>query len=842
MQYVAHWEFDILRQGGVDWWILVCIVAALVLVARIFIERWWTGRSAWWMLPAAIAGIVATAAVLAIPLLHRPAVGMVWTFVMVALVSTLSYLRQLAITGLRHTAILLSLRLLALVLLVPMLFEPVVRYIATTRPDRPLFVVVDSSGSMSVPDLQNGPTRIQSVWAALQPQLDKIQKTFAARFFAFDSTCRELPSSGAISSITADGKSTDIVKALSTVLGQTDRSDAAVILISDGIDNTSGDVLSAVAASRRPIHTVWVGSEEAQASSIANIAVDSIKADDEMSVGHVAKLGVVIKSTGLASRVVEVKLAQVDSAGKPVGEITSKRLVLEPLPQGQVVEMEYKPATLGVQHLAAWIDPVPGERSTVDNRQELQALALDPRIKVLYIEGRARPEYRDLNRALQRDANIEAASLLRLQQDKFSASGSVDGQPFKALPASDDQWRKFDVIILGDLDASFFTKSQQDAIERRVSEGGGLLMMGGQSSFGPGSFAGTPIEKALPVFVGGTDAAQEKTEFVPRLTAEGASHPAMEGLTEWFGQGDKPGQKQLPPIRGNVVIPKTRTGATTVLVHQERPGPDGKPQVVLALQQYGKGRSGAFTADTTYLWYLPLRGMGQDSPYNRFWGQVLRWLAGADVRNRQRGAGMEALISKTVYELGDSITLKAMVRDEKGDATRFANVAVKLQQDGKPSPSSKDRSLTPSDSYTGMYHLDLSGLGQGEWTAQMIASKDGKEIGRQTVKFTLIAPADELLQLASRPQLLAEISRRTSGYHYPLAQLPALINQLVRSDPASAQTHQVVVPLSNIFRIIPAILGHPPHWAGKYDLPMQAALVFLLLAGEWALRRQWQLP
>src|ERR1035437_3732143 len=25
--HVAHWEFDILRQGGVDWWILVCTIA-----------------------------------------------------------------------------------------------------------------------------------------------------------------------------------------------------------------------------------------------------------------------------------------------------------------------------------------------------------------------------------------------------------------------------------------------------------------------------------------------------------------------------------------------------------------------------------------------------------------------------------------------------------------------------------------------------------------------------------------------------------------------------------------------------------------------------------------------
>ena len=100
---------------------------------------------------------------------------------------------------------------------------------------------------------------------------------------------------------------------------------------------------------------------------------------------------------------------------------------------GQTVDLPFKPAKTGVQKLAIWVDPVPGERSTVDNRQELQGLAIDPRIKVLYVEGRARPEYRELNRALARDTNIELASLLRIQAERFAASGNVDGEPFKQL-------------------------------------------------------------------------------------------------------------------------------------------------------------------------------------------------------------------------------------------------------------------------------------------------------------------------------------------------------------------------------------------------------------------------
>ena len=127
----------------------------------------------------------------------------------------------------------------------------------------------------------------------------------------------------------------------------------------------------------------------------------------------------------------------------------SQKLVLEPRPEGQKLDLPFKPTTVGLQRVAVWIEPIPGERTSVDNRQEFQGLALDPRIKVLYVEGRARPEYRELRRALDRDANIELASLLRIQQDRFSAAGTVDGEKVLGLPGAPEAWRKFDVIILG---------------------------------------------------------------------------------------------------------------------------------------------------------------------------------------------------------------------------------------------------------------------------------------------------------------------------------------------------------------------------------------------------------
>jgi len=261
---------------------------------------------------------------------------------------------------------------------------------------------------------------------------------------------------------------------------------------------------------------------------------------------------------------------------------------------------------------------------------------------------------------------------------------------------------------------------------------------------------------------------------------------------------------------------------------------------VLAAQRYGQGRTAAFTVDTTYLWFLPLRGMGQESPYNKLWGQMIRWLAGQDVRDRQRGAGLEALINKSNYQLGENVKLRARVRDEHGDATRYAQVTVTLTNTADH--KTQNLSLTPTDSQPGMYELIVPNPHKGDYQMDVVATKDGKELGRQKLTFTVIPPADEMLKIAANPQLLTAIADETHGYHYELGQFPQFIDQLIRTDPKFGLPQQRAVPLDDYPRALATLLGANPDWDSKYDLPMQGMLIIMLLVGEWFLRRRWQLP
>jgi Ca-activated chloride channel homolog len=74
-----------------------------------------------------------------------------------------------------------------------------------------------------------------------------------------------------------------------------------------------------------------------------------------------------------------------------------------------------------------------------------------------------------------------------------------------AIPPSDfrsvlSNLGKYDAVILSNVSASSLSDAGMDKIHSYVTqEGGGLIMLGGEKSFGLGGYAGTPIEALMPV-------------------------------------------------------------------------------------------------------------------------------------------------------------------------------------------------------------------------------------------------------------------------------------------------------------------------------------------------------
>src|SRR5690606_27792765 len=111
--------------------------------------------------------------------------------------------------------------------------------------------------------------------------LPRVNEHFVPQFFTFSTDVQELTDPMELPRLQADGRSTDLVNAVTKALSHASRDDAELILITDGIDNTSSNVVDALAASKRPIHTVRVGSDQASPATLANIAIDNVDPPDE---------------------------------------------------------------------------------------------------------------------------------------------------------------------------------------------------------------------------------------------------------------------------------------------------------------------------------------------------------------------------------------------------------------------------------------------------------------------------------------------------------------------------------------------------------------------------------
>jgi hypothetical protein len=300
--------------------------------------------------------------------------------------------------------------------------------------------------------------------------------------------------------------------------------------------------------------------------------------------------------------------------------------------------------------------------------------------------------------------------------------------------------------------------------------------------------------------------------FLPVLTPEGVRHPIFANIDTFFptrqAAAKTPG---LPPLDGCTRVEGPRPGATVLATLPA----DASAMPVLAVQPLDRGRMAVFAADTTRKWQQGPRALGQDSPFLRFWGQTIRWLAGrSDTVEAQ--AGVVASADKAVYQPGEPIQLSAVVRNREGQAAENARVTATVKE---PSGTSEKAPLSavagPSGHYggaiepraAGRYEIAIEAqLGEQTFTAEKIVV----DVGRPNLEF-------ERLDLDEKT--LTAIATAAHGRYTPLLGADHLIDRLDRTE--QKKTLQAETRL---------------YWP-----PGTWTLFVAVITVEWILRRKYQL-
>jgi uncharacterized membrane protein len=677
----------------------------------------------------------------------------------------------------RYLLLLLSLRILAVAILLLFVFRPEISYLNRSREQPVLAVLVDVSRSMSIRDHPDIPGRLDQVKSVLRHPPSAVKglfEVFEPRVFAFDTSPREV-APNEVAALEANGEGTFLTVSLKDACSAVGVNRiGGVLLFTDGADNSSSKPEEDLRDLDIPVHAVGVGTVMDQKSDIRDVRLADIESPKVVTVNQTAQIHAYVDAFGFQDRVVTVRLLQDGQ------ELAQARIVLDGEPGPQKVTLSHTPKEIGRFRYTVEVEPLPSEQIEENNRRPCQWEVKDSPIKVLYVEGKPRPEFKFLKRILDQHESTEIMTLVQVGQGQFVQQGKVEGvEELLGFPRDKETLEKFDVIIFGSIRREHFSTPQLESVRDVVSNGAGVLMLGGYESLGSGGYGGTPIEDILPVRLGDEGVGQVKESFVPVLTREGKEHPIFAGTEDFFPTEQSKAKQQLPPLLGCNRTLDAKPGAS-ILAVQPQSEPKSGLAIVAAAHSFGAGRSMVFTADSTWQWYLQLRGLGQESPYVKFWVQTCRWLAGRRTEEGPGQAGITAYLVEEMIDAGDSAILRAQVHDRQGLLTALASVSATIKS---PASQTFHVKLPFLPGSRGLYESPFRPPMPGKYETSVQAVLDNEPLGEPvSLHLAVNLPRRELEDLGLNENLLRRIATVTGGRYVTLSHISELAEGLQRSE------------------------------------------------------------
>ena len=707
------------------------------------------------------------------------------------------------LTGLRPICIgLLETSLIALILF--LLWHPALS-VATLRPQQNVVaVLIDDSRSMSIPDASG--TRMAAAQAVLKNSLlQSLSQKFQVRLYKFGKEPERIPKPD---QVTAAEPASRIGESLERVLAESSSMPlGAIVLLSDGADNSGGislDTISAIRRQRIPVHTLGFGKEHpSRDTEIADAIVPSRALPNSRLTAQVT-----LQSYGLSG--VKTRLSVRDN-GKI---LASQEVALKGDGALQTESLVFDAGEAGAKTLEISVDAVPGEENALNNRVTRLVDVQNRKPRILYIEGEPRWEFKFIRRALDDYTGIEIVSMLRTTQNKFYFQstippGTIRDSDKQALgngfPATAESLFQYQGLIVGSVEANYFSTTQQQLIRDFVDRrGGGLLFLGGRATLSDGGYQTSPFADLVPAKLADNKGTFHRDFVNVELTAEGrqsvitrlADDPARN--QELWTPGNKP--ENMPQFANYQDVGEAKPGAATLL----NVGPRHTP--LLVTENYGRGRTLLFATGGSWRWKMWKDH--NDKTHATFWQQLLRYMVS------ETPGQVTANTPKTVIADEATAPLRVEVRDK--EYKPVANAKVEAHVMG-PDGMAATVALAPQPMEEGIFTGEISAEKTGSYVVEIQAVRDQEDLGRDSLTFWREDGVAENFHTGQNRELLQKLSDQTGGRYYKPEEAAKLDNDISYSE-AGITTRET---------------------RDLWDMPVVFLLALLIRGSEWVLRRRW---
>lgn len=719
-----------------------------------------------------------------------------------------------------------------------------------------LALVADNSQGLAIHDPGNTRSRGEQMRDALDPStarwIPALESGFQLRRFTFDSRLQGVRD---FSGLDFRGRASAIGSSLATLRERFQgRPLAGALLFTDG---NATDIPGALPdlAGLPPIYPVVIGSADAVRDvALQRVAVTQTAFEDAPVSAQVEAGAAGFGNAPLLARVT-------DRSGNVVTETNL------PAPAANApgtARLQWKPGQRGVsfyqvsagtaEDLRRGLNPTNTQEATLANNSRIVAVdrGLGP-YRILYVSGRPNWEFKFLNRAAQEDDQIQLVGLIRIarREPKFDFRGRAGetGNPLfrgfgdqaretterydqpvltrintrdaqelaGGFPRTPEELYQYHAVILDDVEAAFFAPAQATLLQKFVSErGGGLLMLGGMESFQEGAYHRTPIGEMLPVHLDrpeSVDPNAPASSYRFNLSREGF-------LQAWARLRDNEPAEQgriaaMPPFE---VLNRVREIKPAASVIASATTPDGKEVPALAIQRFGRGRTGALMVGD--LWRWGMKDEASHADMDKAWRQLLRWLV-TDTPNR-----VDITSEPLPSDPNGAVRLLVRARDEKFEPLDNAAVSVEIETVQFDAPAGTTNipvrvEATASASEPGLYEATfVPRVTAGFKATASVTNAVGAPAGTAEAGWATDLAAEEFRSLVPNRPLLDEIARKTGGKVITPDQLDSLAREL----PAKP------APVMETFT--------EPLWHS----PALFLLAILAMVSEWGLRRWKGLP
>lgn len=720
----------------------------------------------------------------------------------------LSPARRVVLCVLRGALLLL----LALLAAGPMLTLPRERI----EPDW-IVVLCDRSRSMLIPDgVVDGAAAPRD--AQLAEALAKSSETWrelaskrTLLFLGFDAGVRDLETSADGSPVLgpADGTATEIGPALASALERVAaRPVSGIVFFSDGRTTAAPEraLLRRLSGEGVRVHVVPLGAAEASGDH----AIRGVEAPQRAFVQDQIPVEVDLVRSPTVGGALRVKL--IDEA---TGRLLDAREFDDADMGARSITLVGSAEIPGEREWRVEIEPDGRDLVSENNVRRIKLDVVDRPIRVLYVEGYPRWEYRYLKNLLVRERGIESSVMLLSADRDFAQEGNA---PIARLPRTASEFAPFDLIILGDVAAGAFSQSQLEAIKEIVARrGAGLLWIAGPR-FVPRTWKGSILEEMLP-FKG----TLEPERFDDPVTMRRTDRAARLGLLRVGDDEEHPWPAALEdPSSGwsklewAQRLESADLKPTAEVIAETASGDGDHASPLLVTMRYGAGESMYFATDETWRWRY---GRGETIP-ERLWLQVIRHLARSSIGRGDRAVQLD--VEPRQVEAGDPVRIELTLLDPSASATVAGS-----KMEVEIAPVGPAGGGAPPGGAAEVQHVELAPVAEvpGRFSTTIFPDRTGR--------YRVSAPGI----LTSEGAVDLEVSRRDLEIMRPETDHP-LLAQIAHSTGGTVLAATDVTRLTGA-DMLPnrAVSVEQPLTQTLWDTPIALILLIVIPALEWTIRR-----